>query len=402
MKKLNITKKQFGESRYFTNKYGTLKYVSENGKFYRTSKGKVLKFKESNDECRYCILFVDKDDLSIDDIQSFNPDPEEAKKECKDRFYSLRDKGYNIDILFMKWTTPDDIENNNAMWEERLSGYSNWEEYEQSQQYSESKEFVNEGAGAGYDITVKEIEIGKIVSVKLGDDKGSWAEFEATIKPCYAWVTAEGYYDVFCQDETVGIDGGTISGEVFDIGYFESEEEALEYAKSELEGRLIDIKTMYGAGWMHQYLPEDGDIHFDGDLKNTDYYNISAINIKSQEMSDIVNAGHDDVYSDDNEEDEFDESWLGDKVKDGWNKVKDGAMSVGNSVKYGAKKLGKKIGDMLVGPFRKGDHIQITGRDGGETYNGTIVGYSMGDNTYKVLLGSEANETSMNDESKTR
>lgn len=132
MKKLNITKKQFGESKYFTNKYGTLKYVSENGKFYRTSKGKVLKFKESNDEYRYCILFVDKDDLSIDEIQSFNPDPEEAKRECKDRFYSLRDKGYNIDILFMKWTTPDDIEDNNAMWEERLSGYSNWEEYEQS------------------------------------------------------------------------------------------------------------------------------------------------------------------------------------------------------------------------------------------------------------------------------
>lgn len=49
MKKLNITKKQFGESKYFTNKYGTLKYVSENGKFYRTSKGQVLKFlKESS------------------------------------------------------------------------------------------------------------------------------------------------------------------------------------------------------------------------------------------------------------------------------------------------------------------------------------------------------------------
>ena len=44
MKKLNITKKQFGESKYFTNKYGTLKYVSENGKFYKTSKGHVLKF----------------------------------------------------------------------------------------------------------------------------------------------------------------------------------------------------------------------------------------------------------------------------------------------------------------------------------------------------------------------
>ena len=32
MKKLNITKNQFSESKYFTTKYGTLKYVSESGK----------------------------------------------------------------------------------------------------------------------------------------------------------------------------------------------------------------------------------------------------------------------------------------------------------------------------------------------------------------------------------
>ena len=44
MKKLNITKKQYGESKYFTNKYGTLKYVSESGNVYKTSKGHLLKF----------------------------------------------------------------------------------------------------------------------------------------------------------------------------------------------------------------------------------------------------------------------------------------------------------------------------------------------------------------------
>ena len=44
MKKLNITKKQFDESKYFTNKYGTLKYVSESGNVYKTSKGHLLKF----------------------------------------------------------------------------------------------------------------------------------------------------------------------------------------------------------------------------------------------------------------------------------------------------------------------------------------------------------------------
>ena len=50
MKKLNITKKHFNESKYFQDKYGKLEYVSESGKIFKTSKGKVLKFvKESSD-----------------------------------------------------------------------------------------------------------------------------------------------------------------------------------------------------------------------------------------------------------------------------------------------------------------------------------------------------------------
>lgn len=48
MKKLNITKEQFNRSRYFKHKYGKLEYVSESGKLFKTSKGKLLKFKESS------------------------------------------------------------------------------------------------------------------------------------------------------------------------------------------------------------------------------------------------------------------------------------------------------------------------------------------------------------------
>ena len=47
MKKLNITKEQFNKSRYFKNKYGKLEYVSESGRLFKTNKGKVLMFKES-------------------------------------------------------------------------------------------------------------------------------------------------------------------------------------------------------------------------------------------------------------------------------------------------------------------------------------------------------------------
>ena len=49
MKKLPITKEAFEKSKYFTNKYGKLEYVSESGKIFKTNKGQILKFKESKD-----------------------------------------------------------------------------------------------------------------------------------------------------------------------------------------------------------------------------------------------------------------------------------------------------------------------------------------------------------------
>ena len=46
MKKLHITKEQFEKSKYFTKKYGTLKFVSESGRLFKTDKGHVLRFDE--------------------------------------------------------------------------------------------------------------------------------------------------------------------------------------------------------------------------------------------------------------------------------------------------------------------------------------------------------------------
>ena len=48
MKKINITKKQYDESKYFNNKYGKLKYVSESGNVYKTDKGVVISLESSN------------------------------------------------------------------------------------------------------------------------------------------------------------------------------------------------------------------------------------------------------------------------------------------------------------------------------------------------------------------
>ena len=43
MKKLNISKEHFNESKYFIKKYGELEYVSESGKIYKTTSGNILK-----------------------------------------------------------------------------------------------------------------------------------------------------------------------------------------------------------------------------------------------------------------------------------------------------------------------------------------------------------------------
>lgn len=65
MKKLNITKEAFEKSQYFKNKYGKLEYVSESGKLFKTDKGKVLMFKESQPESPASAS--DYDDEELDD-----------------------------------------------------------------------------------------------------------------------------------------------------------------------------------------------------------------------------------------------------------------------------------------------------------------------------------------------
>ena len=56
MKKLNVTRKHFNESKYFQEKYGKLQFVSESGKLFKTDKGQILKFKESFNKDDFNIL----------------------------------------------------------------------------------------------------------------------------------------------------------------------------------------------------------------------------------------------------------------------------------------------------------------------------------------------------------
>lgn len=47
LKKLNVTKERFEKSRYFTDKYGKLEYVSESGRLFKTDKGNILMLNEA-------------------------------------------------------------------------------------------------------------------------------------------------------------------------------------------------------------------------------------------------------------------------------------------------------------------------------------------------------------------
>ena len=75
MKKLNLTKEQYNRSPYLKNKYGSLKYVSESGKFYKTDKGNVLMFKEAGPVGGYTSDELE-DELADELDDGYNPDVE--------------------------------------------------------------------------------------------------------------------------------------------------------------------------------------------------------------------------------------------------------------------------------------------------------------------------------------
>ena len=73
MNKLNITKKQYSESKYLQKKYGKLEYVSESGKVFKTSKGHLIKLLQESDEDddRLWVLITIEDDDSTN-VDVFN------------------------------------------------------------------------------------------------------------------------------------------------------------------------------------------------------------------------------------------------------------------------------------------------------------------------------------------
>lgn len=107
MKKLSITKEQFEKSRYFKNKYGKLEYVSESGKVFKTSKGKLLKFKESTKKLgkKFTKENVEApdDDLTCPECGGTNVYSDDGYATCGDCEYSWEIKDYTKESSDSFW-----------------------------------------------------------------------------------------------------------------------------------------------------------------------------------------------------------------------------------------------------------------------------------------------------------
>lgn len=131
---------------------------------------------------------------------------------------------------------------------------------------------LNEGAGAGYDVTIKGLTATNI-EVLGKETKGNdeIVKFHAELVPGQVEWEAQDYYDGFdstgifydgmqveeIDDEQRHVDGGEIYGYVYlqDVGDYDNgygnseEEEATNYIEEHLND--FEFKTMYGSGWTH-------------------------------------------------------------------------------------------------------------------------------------------------------
>ena len=394
MKKLNITKKQFSESNYFQKKYGTLKYVSESGNVYKTDKGNVLIFNEEmkrevvpmNGRKSFGSKAMEEDDG--DGFTLFSYETPVARLE-------RREDGSGMDFIllsdYLSSTTLTHIHswlighNQKDIPTKKLLQMNVGDSV--PMMAAESKNLVNEGAGAGYTVEIKGLKFGKIIDYKYEKGKKSWEDScKVKVEVVHGTyeIGAESYYDdFFWQEHEFGItpdakiDGGYA---IFDIGLNgnpDEDDESYREMVRELENRELDISFMYGAGWSHADLPREKIVVDSVDIEGSDvYFSIDKLVLNAPDLADAVNCGWKSTFDrEDDEEESMDESYIGDKVKDGWKKVKDGA-----------RKLKTKIGDMFNGPFRKGERVEMSGENG-ETVKGTITGFDLGDKTYTVLLG---------------
>lgn len=140
----------------------------------------------------------------------------------------------------------------------------------------EVKKALNEGAGAGYDVTIKGLYV-KDVKILKSEQKGKDViiKFQAKLKGSHVEWKAVDYYNgvdsrgIFIDGELVeefddlqrSVNGGEIYGYVYEqdvADYTGNDEVGYEEIQTYINEHLDDFEftTMYGGGWVHSNLTD--------------------------------------------------------------------------------------------------------------------------------------------------
>lgn len=207
------------------------------------------------------------------------------------------------------------------------------EENEMKSRFDEKKKLFKEGPGAAYTVTIKDAKLGNVRAEKNGD--GDW-EFEADIVPDVYQIEASDYYNLFCpmDYDDGGEEWAEVKGKVKGVCWWYDEDYEVE---KQISGTKQDLSFMYGHGWIHANLPEDGHIMSDHmECDGHDTWEIQSIELESPELADCVNYCHEHFLDEDEDEEEEEED--GEQVNEvsGWD-LEDEDLTLVNSESDGDK-----------------------------------------------------------------
>ena len=316
MKRLHITREHFEKSKYFTRKYGNLKFVSESGKLFKTDKGKLLNFTEgtrrelepTNGRASFGRKAYVEDDGDGFTLLSYDT-PVARIERCEGG------KGQDFSLLndYLSTTTLTHIHSFLQTYGLKDIPTKQLKELDVGQtvhldgsNMAESKKLVKEGAGAGYTVTIKNVKLANAKVINRSED-GDW-EFEADIVKDSYMVEAEDYYNRFCPISEYDEEWVEVAGKVSGVCWWYEEERDVE---RQINGQEQDIGFDYGAGWVHADLPKDG--HITSDRIRADEHDtwaIQSIELFAPQVSECVNYCHEHFLDEEEggEEEEVDES----------------------------------------------------------------------------------------------
>lgn len=195
---------------------------------------------------------------------------------------------------------------------------------------------LNEGAGAGYTISIEGLSLDEIDEKSIRRIKDSRGEpifrFKASLSDSLVTWIAEGYYDgvtsdgIYYNGDVIGefddsqrtINGGTIEGHVYvsDVKDYLDEnivtkDSVIDYIQYHLDDEF-SIETMFGRGWIHIDLDDPMEFH---NIEIKDYYGnvnvfIDTIVINAPEITKTINwffKNKEEIYKEFGDE-ELDES----------------------------------------------------------------------------------------------